>query len=619
MGETLTQQNNENFNEDGIVRAKIRNIKDKKFTVALVGNPNCGKTTLFNILTKSREYVGNWPGVTVEKKVAKLVDNNNVAVVDLPGVYSLSPFSPDERVTHDYIENENPDLVINIIDTTLLERSLVLTEAIACHGVPMVCALNMADIARKNGIEVDTQYLESVFNCPFVEISAAKEIGIDVLLDTIAHQLVERKPATGILPEEAPDEEIQKAISEVAQKSAVIDDKDNFSDRVDRIVTDKWFAIPIFFIVCWGIYYVAIQGVGGITGAWAESIMENLSIWITNTFNAMGVSDILTSLVVDGIFSGVGSVLEFVPQLFVLFVLLSILEDCGYMSRVAFVMDRVFRVFGLSGRSFIPMVVGTGCSVPGIMASRTIENNKDRMMTCVLVPFMPCSAKLPIISLMAGIMFPGNTLVAPSFYLMGIASVILGGFILKHTADYRQDPAPFFMELSQYHMPTVKNVWEAASSKTKEFIKKVTTIILAASAIIWFLKYFTPTMAVAPTAEESILGYIGKFIAPIFIPLGFGNWQSAVSVLTGFAARENVAATISILFGSNAAIQRAFTKVSAFAFCTFVLLSSPCIGAIAAMRKELGSTKATIKALLFQTGYAYVISLLIYQVGRFVF
>lgn len=609
----------QNLAEDGIVRAKIKNIKDKKFTVALVGNPNCGKTTLFNLLTKSREYVGNWPGVTVEKKVAKLVDNNNVAVVDLPGVYSLSPFSPDERVTHDYIENENPDLVINIIDTTLLERSLVLTEAIASHGVPMVCALNMSDVARKNGIDVDTQYLESVYNCPFVEISAAKEIGIDLLLDVIAHQLVERRPSTSLLPEESKKEDVLEAISKVAAKSAVISDEDTFSDKVDRIVTDKWFAIPIFFLVCWGIYYVAIQGVGGITGEWTEKLMEFLSEWVTVSFGNWGVSNMLTSLVVDGIFSGVGTVLEFIPQLFVLFVLLSILEDCGYMSRVAFVMDRIFRVFGLSGRSFIPMIVGTGCSVPGIMASRTIENQKDRKMTVILVPFMPCSAKLPIISLMAGIMFPNNSFVAPSFYLMGIVSVIIGGVILKHTSSYRQEPAPFVMELSQYHLPTVKNVWESASQRTSEFIKKVTTIILAATVIIWLLQYFTPTFAVAEVAEESILGYIGKILAPIFVPLGFGNWQSAVSILTGFAARENVASTISIVFGSKEAIRRAFTQVSAFAFCTFVLLSSPCMGAIATMRKELGSTKETVKGLLFQTGYAYVVSMLIYQVGRLVF
>lgn len=605
--------------QDDIVRAEIKNIKDKKFTIALVGNPNCGKTTLYNLMTKSREYVGNWPGVTVEKKVAKLVDNDNVAVVDLPGVYSLSPFSPDERVTHDYIENENPDLVLNIIDTSLLERSLVLTQAIASHGVPMVCALNMADIARRNGIEVDTHYLKTVFNCPFVQISASKETGIDVLLDTIAHQLVERKPSKGLLPEDAPEDEVRRRVANVAHKSAVIDDVDNFSDKVDRIVTNKWLSIPIFFAVCWFIYFLAIQVVGEVTGGWAESLVRSLSQWVSATFGALGVSDMLTSLVVDGILAGAGSVLIFVPQLFVLFVLLSILEDCGYMSRVAFVMDRIFRIFGLSGKSFIPMVVGTGCSVPGIMASRTIENKKDRTMTVVLVPFMPCSAKLPTIALFAGLMFKGSRWVAPSFYLMGVASVIAGGVILKHTGYFKQEPAPFVLELSQYHMPTVKNVWESASQRTKEFIRKVTTIILAASVIIWALQYFTPALKIAPTAEDSILGLIGKIIAPIFAPLGFGNWQSAVSILTGFAARENVAASINILFGSDAAIQAAFTKVSAYAFTAFIMLSSPCMGAIAAMKKELGSTKDTFKAMCFQTGFAYVVSLLIYQIGSLIF
>ncbi len=602
-----------------IQRARIKNIKDKKFTIALVGNPNCGKTTLFNLMTKSREYVGNWPGVTVEKKVAKLVGNDNVAVVDLPGVYSLSPFTPDERVTHDYIENENPDLVLNIIDTSLLERSLVLTHAIASHGVPMVCALNMADIARRNGIEVDTRYLESVFNCPFVQISAAKEVGIDVLLDTIAHQLVERRPARSVLPEDAPMDDVRKAVAEIAGKSAVIDDVDNFSDRLDRIVTDKWLAIPIFFLVSWRIYFLSIQVVGEITGGWAESAVEALGTLITNGFAAMGVSEMLTSLVVDGILGGAGSVIIFVPQLFVLFVLLSVLEDCGYMSRVAFVMDRIFRVFGLSGKSFIPMVVGTGCSVPGIMASRTIENKKDRLMTVVLVPFMPCSAKLPVIALFAGLMFSGHSWVAPSFYIMGVASVILGGVILKHTGFFKQEPAPFVLELSQYHLPTVKNVWESARQRTKEFIKKVTTIILAASAVIWFLQYFTPSLQVADSAEYSMLGYIGKFIAPVFAPLGFGNWQSAVSILTGFAARENVAASINILFGSESAIKAAFTQVSAYAFCAFVLLSSPCMGAVAAMKKEIGNMKDTLLAMCFQTGFAYVIALVIYQAGRLIF
>lgn len=612
----MSQINTAGAGESEFPRARIRNIRDKKFTIALVGNPNCGKTTLFNLMTKSREYVGNWPGVTVEKKVAKLVGNDNVAVVDLPGVYSLTPYSPDERVTHDYIENENPDLVLNIIDTSLLERSLVLTHAVASHGVPMVCALNMADIARRNGIEVDTRYLESVFNCPFVQISAAKEIGIDTLLDTIAHQLVERRPARSVLPEDAPMDDVRKAVAEIAGKSAVIDDVDNFSDRLDRIVTDKWLSIPIFFAVSWLIYFLSIQVVGEITGGWAESAVAALSAWLANTFSAIGVSEMLTSLVVDGIMGGVGSVIVFVPQLFVLFVLLSVLEDCGYMSRVAFVMDRIFRVFGLSGKSFIPMVVGTGCSVPGIMASRTIENKKDRLMTVVLVPFMPCSAKLPVIALFAGLMFSGHSWVAPSFYVLGVASVITGGVILKHTGFFRQEPAPFVLELSQYHLPTVKNVWESSWQRTKEFIRKVTTIILAASAIIWFLQYFTPGLQVAASAEQSMLGYIGKFVAPLFAPLGFGNWQSAVSILTGFAARENVAASISILFGSDAAIKAAFTRVSAYAFCTFVLLSSPCMGAVAAMKKELGSVKNTVLAMCFQTGYAYLVALIIYQVGR---
>ena len=587
-----------------------------KFTIALVGNPNCGKTTLFNLMTKSREYVGNWPGVTVEKKVAKLLDNENVAVVDLPGVYSLNPFSPEEKVTRDFIENEAPDLILNIIDTSLLERSLVLTQSISAHNLPMVCALNMADIAKRNGIEVDTRYLESVFNCPFVQISASKEVGIDTLLDVIAHQLVERRPSNKILEETATEEEVRAKIGQIAKNSAVIEDVDNFSDKLDRIVTNKWLAIPIFFAISWFIYFFAIQFVGGLTGGWAESFVEYAGGWISTNFALWGVADWLISLVVDGLLAGAGNVLIFVPQLFVLFLLLSILEDCGYMSRVAFVMDRIFRFFGLSGKSFIPMVVGTGCSVPGIMASRTIENKKDRLMTVILVPFMPCSAKLPIFALFVGVLFPNSGWVAPSLYLMGIATVILGGVILKQTGYFKQEPAPFVLELSQYHLPTVKNVWEASSQRTKEFIKKVTTIILAASAIIWALQYFTPSLTVAATAQDSILGLIGKTLAPLFIPLGFGNWQSAVSILTGFAARENVAASVNILFGGTEAIRASFTQLSAYSFMVFTLLSSPCMGAVAAMKKELGSTKLTIFALLFQTGVAYFLSMAIFQIGR---
>ncbi|MEG1781700.1 MAG: ferrous iron transporter B, partial [Oscillospiraceae bacterium] len=523
-------------------------MNDKKFTIALVGNPNCGKTTLFNLMTKSREYVGNWPGVTVEKKVAKLIDNENIIVVDLPGVYSLTPFSPEEKVTKDFIEKENPDLILNIIDTSLLERSLMLTQSISAYRVPMVCALNMADIAKRNGIEVDTHHLETVFNCPFVQISASKEVGIDTLLDVIAHQLVERRRSNKIFSDAATEEEMRNQIGKIAKDSAVIDDIDNFSDKIDKVVTNKWLSIPIFFAISWFIYSFAIQFVGGITSGWAEGLMEVVGEWITINFAQWGVADWLISLIVEGILAGAGNVLIFIPQLFVLFVLLSILEDCGYMSRVAFVMDRIFRFFGLSGKSFIPMVVGTGCSVPGIMASRTIENKKDRLMTVILVPFMPCSAKLPIFALFVGVLFPHSGWVAPSLYIMGVAAVILGGVILKQTGYFKQEPTPFVLELSQYHLPTIKNIWESSSQRTEEFIKKVTTIILAASAVIWALQYFTPSLSVANSAQDSILGLIGRLLAPLFIPLGFGNWQSAVSILTGFAARENVAASINILF-----------------------------------------------------------------------
>ncbi|MEG1862119.1 MAG: ferrous iron transport protein B [Oscillospiraceae bacterium] len=593
-------------------------MNDKKFTIALVGNPNCGKTTLFNLMTKSREYVGNWPGVTVEKKVAKLIDNENIIVVDLPGVYSLTPFSPEEKVTKDFIEKENPDLILNIIDTSLLERSLMLTQSISAYRVPMVCALNMADIAKRNGIEVDTHHLETVFNCPFVQISASKEVGIDTLLDVIAHQLVERRRSNKIFSDAATEEEMRNQIGKIAKDSAVIDDIDNFSDKIDKVVTNKWLSIPIFFAISWFIYSFAIQFVGGITSGWAEGLMEVVGEWITINFAQWGVADWLISLIVEGILAGAGNVLIFIPQLFVLFVLLSILEDCGYMSRVAFVMDRIFRFFGLSGKSFIPMVVGTGCSVPGIMASRTIENKKDRLMTVILVPFMPCSAKLPIFALFVGVLFPHSGWVAPSLYIMGVAAVILGGVILKQTGYFKQEPTPFVLELSQYHLPTIKNIWESSSQRTEEFIKKVTTIILAASAVIWALQYFTPSLSVANSAQDSILGLIGRLLAPLFIPLGFGNWQSAVSILTGFAARENVAASINILFGSTDAIRTSFTQLSAYSFMVFTLLSSPCMGAVAAMKKELGSTKLTAFALLFQTGVAYALSMLIYQVGRLI-
>lgn len=666
--------------------------------IALAGNPNSGKTTVFNALTGSTQYVGNWPGVTVEKKEGKLRGRRDVEIVDLPGIYSLSPYSLEEVVARNYLLDEKPDAVINIVDASNIERNLYLTTQLLETGIPVVIALNMMDVVSKSGDTINTNALSAALGCPVVETAASRNEGLDAL----AKAAVE---AAGVKNGQAPlplfsnaveahirnIEEIIKgemagkkvntrwlaiklfeqdekvlAVSSLSGKArgdiktivaACEKEKDDDaesiitterydyiaeltgrlvrkkrkqkltgSDKIDKIVTNRWLALPIFFLIMWGVYYVSIQSIGDMTIGWVETLIGD---WIggavSNGLTAVGAAEWLHSLIVDGIIGGVGSVLVFVPQLMILFFFISILEDCGYMARVAFIMDRIFRRFGLSGKSFIPMLIGTGCSVPAIMASRTIENDKDRKMTIMLTPFIPCGAKLPVFALFVGAFFPTRAWVAPSMYLLGIVMVILSGIILKKTKPFRGDPAPFVMELPPYRMPQMKGVLIHMWERGKAFMIKAGTVIFVASGVLWFLQSFNWSMQMVD-ASESMLASIGRVIAPIFIPLGFGEWQSAVATVTGLLAKEVVVSTFGILYGIADAtegdptllqhIGQIFNPASGYAFMVFTLLAAPCFAAIGAMKREFNSWKWTLGAMAYQTGTAYVMALLAYQIGR---
>ncbi len=671
------------------------------YSVALVGNPNCGKTTAFNALTGSKAYVGNWPGVTVEKKEGKLRGvKEDITLVDLPGIYSLSPYTPEEVVARNYIIKEQPDLIINIIDASNIERNLYLTHQLVELGRPTIIALNMMDIVEKRGEEINIKRLEELFGVKVVPISATKNQGLDELInlalevgtkkvkiaskaipfDMIIEQSInevmilldgkqidevynkrwlaikvleqdkkvveefhlskEESPIVeeaARLLENAYDDDVESIIIngryEYITKhiSSIVtnrpDHKITLSDKIDKVITNRILAIPIFFGIMWFVYFLSIQTVGDMTIGFMEGLFGTIGDQVGLWLEGMSVSPWIHGLVVDGIIGGVGAVLGFVPQLMILFLLIGILEDCGYMSRVAFIMDKIFRKFGLSGKSFIPMVIGTGCSVPGIMASRTIESERDRKMTIMLTPFIPCGAKLPVFALMVGAFFPEHAWVGPSMYVLGILMVILSGLILKNTL-FKGEAAPYILELPEYHIPNLKGVMMQMWDRSKAFIIKAGTVIFVASGLIWFLQSFNFSLQMVDT-NESMLASIGHVIAPIFAPLGFGTWQASVATVTGFLAKEAVVATFGILLGVGevaetdptllTSIGQFFTPVSAYAFMAFTLLAAPCFAAIGAMKREFGNWKWTLIAIGYQTGLAWIVAFLIYQVGSLLF
>ena len=600
--------------------------------IALAGNPNSGKTTMFNELTGSSQYVGNWPGVTVEKKEGKLKGHKDVTIIDLPGIYSLSPYTLEEVVTRDFLIKEKPDVIINIVDCSNLERNLYLTAQLSMAGIPMVIAFNMTDVAEKRGDIIDIKRLSADLGSRIISTSAIKGTGLKELISAAldAGKKLHKAPdpsflleAYGQLDEEQEElaisqryDTIQKQISRCVTRK-YSNSTETTSDRIDRIVTNRWLALPIFFAALWVIYYLSIVTVGDMSIGWVESIFG----WIQGEVDLLlvqaGASAWSQDLILNGIIGSIGAIFIYVPQLMILFFFLSLLEDSGYMSRVAFIMDRIFRKFGLSGKSFIPMLIGTGCSIPGVMASRTIENEQDRRMTIMLIPFIPCGAKLPVFAMFIAMMFRDQTWVGPSIYLISITAVILSGILLKKTKLFSGKPAPFVMELPTYKLPRIKGVTIHMWEKAKSFVKKAGTVIFAACAILWFLQNFSFTGYVGPAAiESSILAEFGNAIKWVFVPLGFGDtWAAPVAAITGLVAKEVVVATFASVGG---VLPIEFSQVTAFAFMMFMLFSAPCFAAIGAMRKELGGWKWTAIAVAYQTGFAYVAALLVNVIGSLV-
>ena len=747
--------------------------------IALAGNPNCGKTTLFNALTGSNQFVGNWPGVTVEKKEGKLKGHKDVIITDLPGIYSLSPYTLEEVVARNYLIHERPDAIINIIDGTNIERNLYLSTQIMELGIPVIMAVNMMDLVEKSGDKIHIDKLKKKLGCEVVEISALKGTGIQKAAEKAVALAESKKSVTPVhefqedveaaihaveerlgssVPESQKrffaikllekDDKIKEQMTnvpDVSREIKVLEDKFDddtesiitneryvyissiiglcctknktkkltTSDKIDRIVTNRWLALPIFAVIMWLVYYVSVSTVGGWATDWAndgvfgdgwhlfgigtssyedaaadysradqivaavdedgkvtsvdivddeDKVIETVTIsdsvvadaekvveagepdpadygvWVPGVpvviesgLDAIGCADWLKGLILDGIVAGVGAVLGFVPQMLVLFIFLAFLEACGYKARVAFIMDRIFRKFGLSGKSFIPMLIGTGCGVPGVMASRTIENDRDRKMTIMTTTFIPCGAKLPIIALIAGALFNGASWVAPSAYFVGIAAIICSGIILKKTKLFAGDPAPFVMELPAYHMPTVSNVLRSMWERAWSFIKKAGTIILLSTIVLWFLMNFgwvdgSFGMLEAEQLNDSILSKIGSIIAPLFIPLGWGDWKMAVAAVTGLIAKENVVGTFGVLFGFAEVAENgnevwgqlagSMTQIAAYSFLVFNLLCAPCFAAMGAIKREMNNMKWFWTAIGYQCGLAYVVSLCIYQLGN---
>ena len=713
---------------------------DKQIRIALAGNPNCGKTTLFNALTGTQQYVGNWPGVTVEKKEGRVRNQKDVIVTDLPGIYSLSPYTLEEVVARNYLIDERPDVVLNIVDATNLERNLYLTTQLVEIGIPVVIALNMMDLVRKAGDSINTKELSRELGCKIVEISALKSEGIDAAVKacieaagtkavpqhsfsgSVEHALAHIEEITvHDLPEEQQrwyaiklferDDKVQaklklsEAVKEhiekdIAAAEAEMDDdaesiitneryiyiaglmkgcykKKNkgqmsTSDKIDQVVTNRILALPIFAVVMWLVYWVAMGPFGTFLTDWTNDVLGGA--WLTDGSRAimenLGAADWLTGLVSDGIFAGVGAVLGFVPQMLVLFLFLCLLEDCGYMARIAFIMDRIFRKFGLSGKSFIPMLVGTGCGVPGVMASRTIENERDRRMTIMTTCFIPCGAKMPIIGLIAGALFGGSGLVATSAYFIGVAAIIVSGIMLKKTKMFAGDPAPFVMELPAYHVPSLKNVLRGTWERGWSFIKRAGTGILLASIIIWFLSGFgsvngkfgmvdtlfedeelvteeyvaaladkmdIPEEDVTPM-DASVLAQVGNAVSPIFKPLGFGSWKPTVATVTGLVAKEEVVGTFGVLYNYEAeseedeldeegsqiwgrvaedfnSFSNGHGKLAAFSFMIFNLLCAPCFAAMGAIKREMNNAKWTWFAIGYMCVFAYAVALMTFQLG----
>ena len=589
--------------------------------IALAGNPNCGKTTMFNALTGANQYVGNWPGVTVEKKEGKLKSKKvkeEVVVTDLPGIYSLSPYTLEEVVSRDYLLKENPDVIVDLVDATNIERNLYLTTQLIETGVPVVIALNMADLLEKRGIKIDVARLSMLLDCPIVEEKSHDDDMESIVTD-------ERYKF------------IQKIVGTTVKKGK---DKLTTSDKIDKIVTNRILGIPIFIAVMFVVYYISVTTIGTIVTDWTnDTFVGGIQEIVGGFLEGIGTNDVVTSLVVDGVIGGVGAVLGFVPQMAILFLFLSILEDCGYMVRIAFVMDRVFRHFGLSGKSFIPLLISSGCGIPGIMASKTIEQDNDRRLTIMTATFIPCGAKLPVIALMGGVMaswatgsYEAGGFMAPAMYFMGIVAVLVAAIILKKTKPFSGKPAPFVMELPQYHVPQAKTVLLHVWERLKGFIIKAGTILFLACVVMWFLGGFgfeNGGFGLVEESGNSLLAVIGGFIAPLFAPLGFGEWQPVAASLSGFTAKEAIVSTMGVLANVTGdtedavtvaqAVQTWFpTSLAALSFLIFNLLDSPCLAAIATMAQQMQSKKWFWFAILFQNIFAYIVCLCIYQIGSFV-
>ena len=680
--------------------------------IALAGNPNCGKTTMFNALTGANQYVGNWPGVTVEKKEGKLKGKKgkgeDIIVTDLPGIYSLSPYTLEEVVSRDYVLKENPDVIIDLVDATNIERNLYLTTQLIETGVPVVIALNMADLLEKRGIKIDTKRLSMLLDCPIIETSALKGEGLDKLIDEAVKVAKSSKvdlpkeifskdmeaaidEVKGVLPTSVTDdkkrwyavkflendEKVKEAMKLSASGQSLVDtkrqelekqhdddmesivtderykfiqkivnttvkkakDKLTVSDKIDRIVTNRILGIPIFVAVMWLVYYVSVTTVGTFVTDWTNDVfVVAIQDFFTNILTSIGAGDLVMGLVVDGIIGGLGAVLGFVPQMAILFLFLSILEDCGYMVRIAFVMDRVFRHFGLSGKSFIPLLISSGCGIPGIMASKTIEQDNDRRLTIMTATFIPCGAKLPVIALMGGVIagetagYAESSFIAPLMYFIGIVAVLVAAIILKKTKPFSGKPAPFVMELPQYHIPQVKTVLLHVWERLKGFIIKAGTILFLACVVMWFLGGFGFTdggFGMVEDSADSLMAAIGGVIAPIFAPLGFGEWQPVAASISGFTAKEAIVSTMGVLANVAGDTEDAVnvaagvaswfpTGIAAFSFLMFNLLDSPCLAAIATMAKEMNSKKWFWFAIIFQNVFAYLVCLCFYQIGSLV-
>ena len=679
--------------------------------IALAGNPNCGKTTMFNALTGANQYVGNWPGVTVEKKEGKLKSKKTkeeVIVTDLPGIYSMSPYTLEEVVSRDYVLKENPDVIIDLVDATNIERNLYLTTQLIETGVPVVIALNMADLLAKRGIKIDVKRLSMLLDCPIIETSALKGEGLDKLIDEAVKVAKKSEidfpkdifsaelegavaEVKSVLPDSVSEEKkrwyavkflendskvvesmklsgaaaqtveaqrkalekkhdddmesivtderykfIQKIVSTTVQKGK---EKLTTSDKIDRIVTNRFLGIPIFMLVMWVVYYVSVTTVGTFVTDWTNDVfVVAIQDAATSALSAIGAGDMVMGLVVDGIIGGLGAVLGFVPQMAILFLFLSILEDCGYMVRIAFVMDRVFRHFGLSGKSFIPLLISSGCGIPGIMASKTIEQDNDRRLTIMTATFIPCGAKLPVIALMGGVIsgevagYQESSFIAPLMYFIGIVAVLVAAIILKKTKPFSGKPAPFVMELPQYHIPQAKTVLLHVWERLKGFIIKAGTILFLACVVMWFLGGFgfvDGSFGMVEDSADSLMAMIGGVIAPLFAPLGFGEWQPVAASISGFTAKEAIVSTMGVLANVSGDTEDAVnvaagvaswfpSSIAAFTFLMFNLLDSPCLAAIATMAQQMQSRKWFWFAILFQNIFAYIVCLCVYQIGSFV-